>query len=232
MPNNDAPTTPARATPLIYPPRSPHTPCPQTLLWVRKAVELHRQRAASLSPFGDTFTEVVLGGAPLPTLPEADEEGHDEDGDDADADADGEGGMMPDSPSGSARAGPGGAVAYAQGSPVTFASRQGADGLPVGVLYNGTAVKNALEVRAVLRCHDVRLRTFRLLTALPFCPVQIRELYGLPPAATECGAALLLDLYSAARRVAVLPPCRFAFTARDASRPAPLRTGLRGRLRR
>ncbi len=44
-------------------------------------------------------------------------------------------------------AGPGGAVAYAPDSPVTFASRTGPEGLPVGVLYNGTAVKNATEAR-------------------------------------------------------------------------------------
>ena len=91
------------------------------------------------------------------------------------------------------------------GMPVTFASRPGADGLPVGVLYNGTAVKNALEVRAlrVTAAHGSVVCSRRRGCPSPvLCPVQIRELYGLPPAATECGAALLLDLYSAARRFA------------------------------
>lgn len=139
-----------------------------TLLWVRKAVELHRQRAPPLHPFStDKFSEVILGGAPLPTLDEGDEA--DDDEEDAGADGGGDA-MTPRSPASGTRAGPGGAVAFAEGSPVTFASRTGVEGLPIGVLYNGTAVKNALE---------------------------IRELYGLPPAANECGAALLLDLYSA-----------------------------------
>jgi hypothetical protein len=48
---------------------------------------------------------------------------------------------------GAPASGPGGAVSYASGSPVTFASRPGPEGLPVGVLYNGTAVKNATEAR-------------------------------------------------------------------------------------
>ncbi len=47
-----------------------------TLLWLRKMMETYR-RDSRLSPFGDSFIEVILGGAPVPTLASVDE-GHEE----------------------------------------------------------------------------------------------------------------------------------------------------------
>ncbi len=132
--------------------------------------ENHRQRS-HLSPWSN-YTEVVLGGAPIPTLEEDAEKARPlacpsarkkakaclashaapdtrtrtrTQAPTADADADADDAM--EAPA--AASGPGGAVSYAADSPVTFASRPGPEGLPVGVLYNGTAVKNATEARLV-----------------------------------------------------------------------------------
>ena len=43
---------------------------------------------------------------------------------------------------------PAAAIAIATGSPVAFASTTGPDGMPIGVVYHGSPVKNAQEVRA------------------------------------------------------------------------------------
>ena len=87
---------------------------------------------------------------------------------------------------------------------MAYASATGADGMPVGVVYHGSPVKNAQEVRARGAQHQtpriwrvVVLTLFLLSFFFLLDAPQIRELYGLPPAAADCGAQLLLDLYGA-----------------------------------